>query len=89
MVFYDYTTGTSYMKYKPYVSYGLGNGLTASAYLQGDTQTNPNYEPQVELDWAPVAGATIKTQVFYDTAPSHLSSDKANTTFESDFILSF
>jgi hypothetical protein len=82
------TSGTSYFTYKPNASYGLGNGLTLSAYLLGDTQSNPNYEPQVEVDYT-LGGATLKTQAFYDTNPGNLATAKARTTLETDFIFSF
>jgi len=90
VVVYDknISAGTSYFTYKPNASYSLGNGLTASAYLLGETQTNPNYEVQAELDYS-LGGGTIKTQVMYDTNPGELPSAVPATTFETDWIYSF
>lgn len=81
-------SGTAYYTYKPNASYSLGGGLTVSAYLLGDTQSNPNYEPQVELSYA-LGGATINTQVFYDTNPGNNSTAKAATTLQTDMVFSF
>jgi hypothetical protein len=90
VVVYDknLNVGTSFITYKPNASFDLGGGLKVSAYLLGDTNSNANYEPQAELDYT-LGGATIKTQVFYDTNPGNLASAKPATTVESDFIFSF
>lgn len=88
VVVYDYTTGTSYLTYKPYVSYALGGGLSTSAYLKGDTMSNPNYEVQGELDYV-LGGAKIASQVMYDTNPGNLGSAVPAATVLVDFIFSF
>lgn len=90
---YAYTAvaagSSTYQKFKPFASYNLGGGLTASAYLQGDTQSNPNYEPQAELDYV-IGGGKIASQVYYDTNPGNLSANaKPATTVKVDFIYSF
>jgi len=60
-------TGSSYINYKPNVSYVITPQLKLSAYLIGDTTSSPNYEPQAKLTFTPVPGATINASVWYDT----------------------
>jgi|GEM_PF-5411609 hypothetical protein len=77
------------MKARLYGSYKLTDKVKLSAYFQGDTDSNPNYEPQAQVSYTMLPGAVINTQVFYDTNPNHLASAVSNTTFDIDFVYSF
>jgi len=83
------TSDAGAVKYRLYGSYKLSDSVKLSAYLQGDTDASPNYEPQAQVSYTVLPGAVINTQVLYDTNPTHVSSAVPLTTFDIDFVYSF
>jgi hypothetical protein len=75
-------------KLRGFGSYTIGGGFSASGYVEYQSTSNANIEPQVELDYA-VGGATVKTQVVYDTNYTYAGTAAAKTTVETDLIFSF
>jgi hypothetical protein len=59
--------GTSYFAYQANVAYTISPQVAVSAYFAGTTATGDDYQPEVQLAWTPVAGATIKATLWYDT----------------------
>jgi len=83
------SSGTNFFVYKPFLSYALTPGMLAfNAYLIGDTSSDPNYEPEGQLAYTPVAGVTIKATAWYDTKSAGVGYAGIHSNYTSDVVKS-